>query len=84
MTLPMNEEEKIKVMNATVKQLRDIIQGRQKFRFETLQTLSSTAIDSSLPESVKKMREEEASKIRAVIQEQNELIELIKVLFPDV
>lgn len=79
----LNDKEKLAIMSATVKPILDLLQTRLSKRFETLNTLSNTTIDSSIPESVRKMREEEASKIRAVIQEQSDLIEIIKVLYPN-
>jgi len=86
MNLPMNNQlptnEKLKIMADTVKHLNDMIQKRLNNRVEALNTLESSPMDN-LPDEVKKMREIEAGKIRAVMQEQKDLIEIVKILFPD-
>jgi predicted metal-dependent hydrolase len=78
----MNDKEKLEIMSATVKPIIDLLQTRMNKRVEILTTLSTNNLDS-IPESVRKMREEECAKIRAVIQEQSDLIEIIKVLYPN-
>jgi len=86
MNLPMNNQlptnEKLKIMADTAKHLNDMIQKRLNNRVEALNTLESSPMDN-LPDEVKKMREIEAGKIRAVMQEQKDLIEIVKILFPD-
>jgi predicted amidohydrolase len=69
-------------MADTAKHLNDMIQKRLNNRVEALNTLESSPMDN-LPDEVKKMREIEAGKIRAVMQEQKDLIEIVKILFPD-
>ncbi len=59
-----------------------MLQKRMNSRIELVNTLLNSPLDSALPESVKEMREREAEKLRAVIQEQKDLLELIEVLFP--
>lgn len=68
-------------INTTVKQLNDMIQSRLNNRIEALNHLEPSPMDSGIPDEIKKMREIEACKIRAVMQEQKDLIELIKLLF---
>lgn len=50
-------------------------------RIEMLHAIAGSPMDS-IPDDVKKMRELESCKIRAVLEEQKDLIEIIKVLFP--
>lgn len=70
-------------MAETANQLVDMIQRRYNNRFDTLNTLAGSPLDN-IPDEVKKMREIEAAKIRAVMQEQKDLMEIIKMLFPAV
>lgn len=77
----MTNENEIKIMSMTVKSIKDILEKRMSQRMDTLETLASSAMDN-IPESIQKMREAEASKTRAVIQEQRDILELIKSLFP--
>jgi hypothetical protein len=78
----MEPNEKAKAMNEAAKQLIDLIQKRLSSRVETLNSLAGVPTDN-LPVEIKKMREEEASKLRAVMQEQKDIIELAKMLFPN-
>ncbi|MGN6438184.1 MAG: hypothetical protein ACTHMM_16710 [Agriterribacter sp.] len=68
---------------ATVKQLSDMIQSRLNNRVDALTHLNMVNPLEGIPDEVKKMREIEAGKIRAVMQEQKDLLELIKLLFPN-
>lgn len=77
----MTNENEIKIMSMTVKSIKDILEKRMSQRMDTLETLASSSMDN-IPESIQKMREAEASKTRAVIQEQRDILELIKSLFP--
>jgi uncharacterized membrane protein len=78
----MNNNDKFQTMTEAAKQIKDIIQGRLNNRLEALNTLSGSSLDN-VPDEVKKMREIEAGKIRAVVQEQKDLIELIKSIYPN-
>jgi len=78
----MNNNDKFHIMTNAAKQLKDIIQGRLNNRLEAVNTLQGSSLDN-VPDEVKKMREIEAGKIRAVMQEQKDLIELIKSIYPD-
>ena len=77
----MLDDEKVKLMGQTVKPIIDFIEQRLKSRQELLNTLAAQPADN-IPESVRKMREEESAKIRSVIQEQNDILATIKVLYP--
>lgn len=77
----MTDQEKTLVMIETARNLVDMIQRRLNNRIEVLNTLQGSPVES-VPDEVKKMREIEAAKIRAVMQEQKDMIEIIKALFP--
>lgn len=77
----LTDNEKVKIMATTVKPIVDLIQERLDTRLNMLTTLASQPLED-IPESVRKMREEESAKIRAVIQEQRDLLATIKVLYP--
>ena len=77
----MELSEKAKHMTEAANQLASMIQKRLGNRIEMLNTLGSNAMEN-VPDEVKKMREEESSKLRAVIQEQKDIVEIIKMLFP--
>ena len=77
------DEEKVKLMAEVIKPIVDLIQQRLDTRLDVLNTLASQPTDTGIPESVKLKREEESAKIRAVIQEQRDLLATIKALYPD-
>lgn len=77
-----NDQEKLKVMAETVKPITDLLQQRLDSRLDALLALSSQPLDN-IPESIKLKREEESAKIRAVVQEQKDLLVIIKALYPD-
>lgn len=79
----MDDQQKLTIMNETIKPIIDLLTQRMKSRQGVLNTLAIQPTDSNVPESIKKMREEEASKLRAVIQEQEDLLETIKALYPN-
>ncbi|WP_445454093.1 hypothetical protein [Flavobacterium sp. 25HG05S-40] len=78
----MDEKKQIEIMAATIKPVKDLLNKRMLNKVELLNTLSANTLDT-LPESIKLKREEEAARVRAVIQEQKDLIEIINALFPD-
>lgn len=78
----MDENKYMEIMDETVKSIKDLLDKRLNNRIDALQAISSSPMDS-VPEAVQKMREEEAAKIRAVIQEQRDIIDIIKSLFPN-
>ena len=78
----MDDKQKIEIMTQTVKPIQEFIEQRLKSRQELLNTLAAQPVDST-PESIRKMREDESAKLRAVIQEQNDILATIKVLYPN-
>ena len=78
----MTDKEKIQIMSETVKPIVDLIQARLNSRLDVLNTLAIQSIDN-VPESIKKMREDESSRIRAVVQEQRDLLATINALYPN-
>ncbi len=61
--------------------LKTMIQKRLNNRVAGLSALDASPLEN-LPDDVKKMRELEASKMRAVMEEQKDIIEIINLLFP--
>jgi len=78
----ISDKEKLQVMASTVKTIKDLLQKRLSNKLEALNAVSSASLDN-IPVEVQKMREDEASKIRAVMQEQKDLIEIINAMFPE-
>lgn len=76
-------EEKTQIMIATADILIEMIQKRMNNRIKALNELETSPLDN-LPDQVKQMREIEASKIRMVVQEQMDLVEIMRSLFPKV
>lgn len=77
----MQTEEKIKIMSDTTQHLIDMVQKRLNNRVEALNSLENSPLEN-IPDEVKKMREIEAGKIRAVMEEQKDLVDIMRVLFP--
>lgn len=69
-------------MNATVKPVIDMLSKRLNNRIEALKAFEPNAMES-LPDEVKVMREQQASQLRAVVQELKDLIEIMKCMYPD-
>lgn len=78
----MDDKQKLEIMAETVGTFKKLLQKRLANKIELLSTLQDNISDST-PESVKKMREEEASRVRAVMQEQKDLIEIVEALYPE-
>jgi len=78
----MEDKDKLEVMAATVQTFKDLLQKRLSNKVELLNTLCDNVLDNT-PESIKKMREEEAARVRAVMQEQKDLIEILNALYPE-
>lgn len=78
----MDEKKYIEIMSATVNSFKGLLEKRLSNRLDALEALATTPLDN-VPESIQKMREEEAAKTRAVIQEQRDLLDIIKSLFPN-
>jgi len=78
----VTKEKKSKIMSATVSSIKELLEKRLSNRLDALQAIATTPLDN-VPESIQKMREEEASKTRAVIQEQRDILDIIRSLFPN-
>jgi hypothetical protein len=78
----MDDKIKLQIMSATIKPIKDLLQKRLANKVELLNTLQSSSLDN-IPEQIQKMREEEAARVRAVMQEQKDLIEIVNALYPD-
>jgi BMFP domain-containing protein YqiC len=78
----MDEKQQLQIMSETVGTFKKLLQSRLSNKVELLNTLQDNISDTT-PESIKKMREEEASRVRAVMQEQKDLIDIVNALYPD-
>lgn len=78
-----SEKQTIEIMQKTVKPIVELIEQRLETRQAVINTLSANAIDTSVPESVKLLREQEAARVRAVVQELKDLLAMIKALHPN-
>lgn len=78
-------QEKFKLMKATADQLVGMIKKRLNNRMKVVQVLEdkNPLEGPDVPKEVQQMREIELMKVRAVMQEQLDLIEIIKMLYPD-
>jgi hypothetical protein len=76
------DDKEYKAIMATVKTIKELLQKRLSNKVELLNTLHSQPLDN-IPDAIQKMREEEAARVRAVMQEQKDLIEIINALFPN-
>lgn len=79
----MEPQQKMTIMTETAQLLIDMIQRRMNSRFSILNSLHSTPLDM-VSNEVKMMREIEAKVVRAVMQEQSDIIDIINALFPNV
>jgi hypothetical protein len=77
----MTNDKELNLMNDVVNTITSIVQNRLNSRTEALEAIASSSGDV-VPESILKMREEEAAKIRAVAQEQREILAIIKSVYP--
>ena len=78
----MDDKQRLEIMAETVGTFKKLLQSRLSNKVELLNTLQDNISDTT-PESIKRMREEEASRVRAVMQEQKDLIEIVNALYPD-
>jgi BMFP domain-containing protein YqiC len=70
-------------MNATVNSIKVLLEKRLEKRLNALEAIASSPLDI-LPEAIQTRREDEASKIRAVVQEQRDILDIINHLFPNI
>lgn len=80
--MSLTDTEQLKIMSDTVKPIIELIQSRIDGRQDALNALAIQPVDSNIPESIKKMREVEARQIRAILQEQKDILSIIKALYP--
>lgn len=78
-----SSQSKTLIMSETAQHLISMIQKRNASRTNALNALHTSPMDG-LPDEVVRMREIESASIRAVMQEQIDLIEIISMLFPPV
>lgn len=78
----MEDKKQIEIMSTTVNSIKELLDKRLSNRLDALEAIATSSLDN-VPESIQKMREEEASKTRAVIQEQRDILDIIKSLFPN-
>ncbi len=78
----MDDNKQVEIMSATVNSIKELLEKRLSNRLDALEAIATTSLDN-VPESIQKMREDEASKTRAVIQEQRDILDIIKSLFPN-
>ena len=78
----MDDKKQVEIMSTTVNSIKELLDKRLSNRLDALEAIATTSLDN-VPESIQKMREEEASKTRAVIQEQRDILDIIKSLFPN-
>lgn len=77
----MDDKIKLEIMSTTVNSIKELLEKRLEKRLNALEAIASTPLDN-LPEIILTKREDEASKIRAVVQEQRDILDIIKYLFP--
>ncbi len=78
----MNDKVTIELMKATVSPIAKMLQNRMNNRIEALKAFEPSVMDN-MSEEVKKMREIEGSRLRAVIQEQRDLLDILNSMFPN-
>lgn len=81
----MNDNNQLEIMSATVttvNSIKELLEKRLEKRLDALEAIASTSLDN-IPEIIQAKREDEASKIRAVVQEQRDILDIIKYLFPN-
>lgn len=78
----MTPQEKLKLMNAAVTPILTLLEKRQKNKLQALQAIENNALDN-IPDEVKKLRELQAMRIHAVMEEQTDVIDIIKAMYPD-
>ena len=78
----METAEKMKIMDATAKKVKDMLQARLDKRLAAEKTFAPSSLDN-LPDDVKSSREQEGSRLRAVIMEQQDLMEILNMMFPN-
>ena len=78
----MEDKIKLEAMSATVNSIKKLLEVRLEKRLNALEAISSSPLDG-LPETIQSKREDEVAKIRAVVQEQRDILDIINYLFPN-
>jgi uncharacterized protein YlaN (UPF0358 family) len=79
----MNDKEQaLKIMNDTAKSIKKMIDSKLSNKTVALTGLDFNALDN-INDDVKKMRELQAVRLRAVIEELSDLKEIINAMYPD-
>lgn len=73
--------ENIKIINMAVQPIKDLLTSRLNNRIQALTAFDNNPIDN-IPDDVKKMRELQALRLRASIEELNDLIEIVNTIYP--
>ncbi len=64
-----------------VQPIKDLLTSRLNNRIQALTAFDNNPIDN-IPDDVKKMRELQALRLRASIEELNDLIEIVNTIYP--
>ena len=75
--------DNLQVMDATVKSIVDLMQGRLNINTDALLAIENANAIDMVPDDVKKMREVQATALRAVIREIKEEIAIVKAMYPN-
>lgn len=78
----MQTDEKVLLMNDAVKKIKKMVKDRLTQRKAALPAYENT-IDN-IPDAVKISREHDASNLKSVIQEQEDLLAILDFMYPDV
>jgi hypothetical protein len=78
----MTADEKIRFMNDVVKPIKKMLKARIKARKDAMTAYESNILDQ-LPDEVKVIREKEAVVIRAVMTEQQDLLDVLDLMYPE-
>lgn len=79
----MTEQDKaLKIMNDTAKSVKTIITKKLANKTSALTGLDFSTLDN-INDDVKKMRELQAVRLRAVIEELSDLKEIMDAMYPD-
>lgn len=77
-----NKEQIIQIMTSVIKPIVKMLQNRMNNRIDAMKAFTVHPTDN-IPVEIQKMREEEALRVRAVIQEQKDLIDIIQTMYPN-
>lgn len=79
----MSKDVNIQLMEEAVKKIKKMVKSRLEQREAALPAYEPSSIES-LPDAVKISREHDASNLKAVIQEQKDLMAILDFMYPDV